>query len=73
MLGLLPVPQQGLIDSAQRAVVKTHMDNTLALIAQGKYVEAYLAWDLVWGDDPLPYPSLFTNWTGSTDTTNFLR
>ena len=70
---LAPTPQQGLVDYQQQSIVSQHMDTTMELVGQGKYVEAYEAWDAVWGDYPLGYPSLFTNWTGSTDTTNFLR
>lgn len=61
------------MDGNQQAVVAQHMNDTLSLIAQGQYVAAYHSWNLVWGDFPLGFPSLFTNWTGSTDTTNFLR
>jgi len=59
-----------LIDSRQAAIVQKHMDMAQHELSRGLLIAAFNWWNAVWGDYSLGYPSLFTNFTGGTDTEN---
>jgi vitellogenic carboxypeptidase-like protein len=61
----------GLVTPSQREVVHSIMHKSVQLTESGEFAKAFALWDSVWGDvGDEPYPSLFTNFTFSTNTLN---
>lgn len=65
--------QFGLADSMQAAYVKKQSDAAIAEIKAGNYVNAFQIFDELLNGDTIPYPSYFTNITGSTNYFNILK
>ena len=65
--------QTGILDKNQSAYFAKQTDIVADLIAQGKYVDAFMHWDLILGGDTIGVPSYYTNCTGTTNYFNYLR
>ncbi|CAH1790152.1 unnamed protein product [Owenia fusiformis] len=63
----------GLLDENQRDYFNKQTALGVQYIKQGKWVSAFNIFDILLNGDTIPYPSFFTNATGSTDYYNFLR
>ena len=64
---------QGLIDSAQREIIQSYCDRTIAFILEGNMTAAFDVWDIMLNGDVFPYPNLFHNMTGSNDYDNLMN
>ncbi|XP_064648192.1 probable serine carboxypeptidase CPVL [Lineus longissimus] len=63
----------GLMDENQSAYAKTQTDQIVEQIQQKQWINAFKTFDNLLNGDLAPYPSFYTNVTGSTDYYNYMR
>ena len=63
----------GLCDESEKAKIQDYCDRSVALIKQGKMLEAFNVWDQFLNGDVWPYGNYFHNITGLNDYDNFMN
>jgi len=62
----------GLVDAEQRNYFTEAANKTASLISQGRYLDAFNAWDEILNGDTIPYPTYYKNVTGFDNYFNYL-
>jgi len=62
----------GLVDAEQRNYFTEAANKTASLISQGRYLDAFNAWDEILNGDTIPYSTYYKNVTGFDNYFNYL-